>query len=146
MSSPKLIVCAFALALLATGCNRSNDAVVEAKAEMDAAKADGKGAPPPCQIKSSTNLPQQESLLGTWDWGWGEVDPGQETIYQNSITLHADNSVSEPGGQTGKWERTGNVVSITWGNGTIDTVTVSEDGTKLNGQSHTGTPVRARKR
>jgi hypothetical protein len=98
------------------------------------------------QDTNSAKPPKQDSHLGTWDWGWGEVPPGQEPSFQNTITLNADGAVSEPGGQTGKWERAGNVVAIRWGNGTTDTVTISEDGKKLEGKNNGGMSLRGKKK
>jgi hypothetical protein len=93
-----------------------------------------------------TTPPQPDPVLGTWDWGWDAVPEGQEPIYQNNITFNADGTMSEPGGQTGKWERSDSVITISWANGATDTVTISEDGKKLDGQSKTGAPVRGKKR
>ena len=92
--------------------------------------------------------PQKENaLVGTWDWGWGEVKAGTEPTYQNKITLNADHSaLSEIGGLAGKWERVGDVITLRWANGATDTVTISADGKRLEGKSITGVPVRGRKR
>jgi hypothetical protein len=90
--------------------------------------------------------PQQDVLLGAWDWGWDAVPEGQEPIYQNNITFNADGTMSEPGGQTGTWTRDDNTVVISWANGATDTVTISEDGKRLDGLSKTGAPVRGKKR
>lgn len=92
--------------------------------------------------------PNQDPLIGEWEWGWGNIEPDQEPIYQNEITIHADGTcVSRIGGLSGKWERSGNQVVINWANNAKDTVTVSKDGTKLSGRNKEGTmAVRGRKK
>ncbi|HTN04001.1 MAG TPA: family 16 glycoside hydrolase [Planctomycetaceae bacterium] len=92
--------------------------------------------------------PNQDPLIGEWEWGWGDIEPDKEPIYQNEITIHADGTcVLRIGGLSGKWERSGNQVVINWANNAKDTVTVSKDGTKLDGSNKEGTmSVRGRKK
>ena len=112
---------------------------------MGCSKPKDNSAPQPTTPPATPQ--QQNSLVGTWDWGWGELKAGEEPTYQNKITLNADNSaLSEIGGLAGKWERVGNVVTIRWANGATDPVTISADGKRLEGKSLTGSPVRGRKR
>jgi hypothetical protein len=97
-------------------------------------------------ITTSTQDSLEDPLLGTWDWGWDPVPEGQEPTYQNNITFHADGTMSEPGGQAGKWERSEKEITISWPTGATDIVTISDDGKKLDGVSKTGVPVRGKKR
>jgi hypothetical protein len=102
--------------------------------------------PPAKQEPSAAKTPEPDPLIGTWDWGWGEVEQGKEPIYQNRITFHADGTcVSEIGGIAGKWERSGKQITIRLANNATDVVTMSEDGRKLNGKGIDGTPVRGKK-
>ena len=88
--------------------------------------------PEPIQIANPDTDSQQDPILGIWNWGWDGVPEGQEPIYQNNMTFHADDTMSEPGGQTGKWNRAGKVITISWANGATDTVTMSDDGKNLD--------------
>lgn len=99
-------------------------------------------------VKIKELPPTQDPLIGEWDWGWGEIEPGQESVYQNEITIHAGGTCdSRIGSMAGKWERSGNQIIISWANNAKDTLTISKDGTKLDGKNKEGTmSVRARKK
>ncbi|MFO0818342.1 MAG: protein kinase [Pirellulales bacterium] len=93
-------------------------------------------------------LVNENPLIGDWDWGWGDVEPGKEPVYQNQIKIHRDGTcLSQAGGLSGSWVQSGNQVVISWANNAKDTVTLSEDGRYLAGVNREGTmPVRGRKK
>jgi hypothetical protein len=122
---------AIAFAALLVGCSKSMEAPLPATNPSTSRNSADVSTPP-----------KADSLVGKWDWGWGDV----KDEYQNKITINADGSLlSEIGGLGGKWERSGDTVTFRWANGATDTVTISADGKTLDGRSATDSPVRGRK-
>lgn len=102
----------------------------------------------PKVVQDAKPLANEDPLIGDWDWGWGEIDPGKEPIYQNDVKVYGDGTcLSKAGGLSGTWERSGNQVVINWANNAKDTLTLSQDGRSLEGKNKEGTmPVRGRKK
>lgn len=87
---------------------------------------------------TTTSPPEKviSSVVGTWTWFNGKV-----------ITLTKNGIVLLGGNQIGNYSCTGNICKFRWNGGNyIDTLTLSDDGKKLDGTNQNGTHVWGNKR
>jgi len=98
------------------------------------------------QARMEGNAPSSTgdtSIVGVWTWAY--APPGQQPVDHGTVTASADGSVKSSAGDSGSWRRSGSSITLTWTNGSVDTLNLSSDGRVMSGTNNAGWSVRGTK-
>jgi len=94
----------------------------------------------PLALFDHTVVAQDRSMVGTWTWAFA---PSGEPRENGTVTFKADGTMTWSGGSHGRWELFGRTVTLRWlDKDSIDTMTLSNDATTLEGRNKDGWRVR----
>jgi len=92
------------------------------------------------RMNQSSPGEQFNSIVGTWTWAFAQSGEPQEN---GKITFSADGTMMWNGDNSkGKWEQNGRSITLRWDKGSVDILTLSNDGRTLDGTNKDGWRVK----
>lgn len=134
------------------GCNKPVETPVKesvpvpAPAPISTTATPSKPTPPPIETPVKRQPARLNDLVGVWNWGWA-LNETKPPVMRTTVTFNADGTASQAKtGKKGTWELADSELKVDWADGSWNRMTLSPDGTTMDGKNHQGLHCIAKKR